>query len=60
MEAAHYQVSMESIQLQGRWKSTAMPMHYSKSSRNEFNSACKVLANEQLFTVKDLLYHGKQ
>jgi hypothetical protein len=26
-----------------RWTSTAMPMHYSKSSRNEFNSARKVL-----------------
>ena len=57
LEAA--QVPIENIQLQGRWKSTSMPMHYAKSSRNEFNLARKVLANEQLFTVKDLLYHNK-
>ena len=31
MEAA--QVPMESIQLQGRWKSTAMPMHYSNQEQ---------------------------
>jgi hypothetical protein len=52
-------VPMESIQLQGRWKSTSMPMHYSKGNRNEFNNARQVLANESWFTVKDLLYHSK-
>jgi hypothetical protein len=57
MEAA--KASMSDIQRQGRWKSMSMPMHYSKSSRNEFNHALRLLANEELFTVKDLLYHSK-
>ena len=52
------QISMENIQLQGRWKSMSMPMHYSKSSRESFNLARSTLANEKLFTVKDLLYHS--
>jgi hypothetical protein len=52
-------VPMESIQLQGRWKSTSMPMHYSKGNRNEFNRARQALANENWFTVTDLLYHSK-
>jgi hypothetical protein len=53
------QVSMENIQLQGRWKSVNMPMHYSKSNRESFNLARSTLANESLFTVKDLLYHSE-
>jgi hypothetical protein len=52
-------VPMESIQLQGRWKSVNMPMHYSKANRSEFNNARTVLANESWFTVKDLLYYAK-
>jgi hypothetical protein len=55
MEAA--KMSMTVIRRQGRWKSEVMPMHYSKSSRNEFNLARATLANESLFTVKDLMYH---
>jgi hypothetical protein len=57
LDAAH--VPMENIQLQGRWKSVNMPMHYSKANRNEFNNARSVLANESWFTVTDLLYYAK-
>jgi hypothetical protein len=52
-------VPMESIQKQGRWKTIEMPMYYSKSNRVSFNSARENLAKEDLFTVKDLLYHTK-
>jgi hypothetical protein len=48
---------MENIQTQGRWKTTNMPIHYSKENRNVFNLAQNTLANNKLFTVKDLLYH---
>ena len=30
-----------------------------KSSRNEFNNACKVLGNEQWLTVKTFHVHGR-
>jgi hypothetical protein len=53
-------VPMENIQLQGRWKSSNMPMHYSKANRSEFNNARGALANESWFTVTDLLYHAKK
>jgi hypothetical protein len=58
MDAAS--ASMTAIQRQGRWKSTDMPMHYSKSSRNEFGQALGMLANETVFTVQDLLYHYRK
>ena len=34
-------------------------MHDSKSNRESFNLVRKTLANDQLFTVKDLFYHTK-